>query len=286
MANLLDLRKKISTVQNTKKITLAMKMVSAAKMRKSQDKLKSIKPYAKKITEIFSVLNASLDNNSSLEFMKPRSQVKNILIITVSSSRGLCGAFNSNINKKSYSIISENSNKNVKFLPIGSVVGNHFINRGYDFIGEYIDSDYAFSYNNASAIGGEVLDLFTKAEIDEVYLVYNQFMSASTQKPTVKKLLPFEIDEEEKSEDFNLDFEPEPVILLEKLIPEYINFTIFNAVMESLAGEHSARMIAMDSASNNASEMLDQLNIEMNIARQTGITIELLDIINGANALN
>ena len=286
MANLRDIRRKIASVKSTQKITSAMKMVSAAKMKKAQDIMDAAKPFANKITEVVTNIGKRVSDDAH-PFLEVRENVQNIGVIVITSDRGLCGAFNSNVNKEFVRFANEHKDKNIKVVSVGKTGTGFLKKKDVDFMETFVDFSGKIIYDDAITIGDIVTKAFVDVEIDELYVVYNEFKSVSLQIPTAKKILPLSFEQEVEITEDSVDYiyEPSPELLLEEILPRFINFSIYSALMESVAGEHSARMAAMDNATRNAGELIDKLTLAYNKARQAAITTEILDIVNGAEAL-
>ena len=285
MANLKELRSRITSVSSTMQITSAMKMVSAAKLSKAQDAITAMRPYAEKLTELLQNLSATLDSDQSSKYAEQR-EVKNVLIVAVSSNRGLAGAFNSNIVKAVKQLAANDySGKNVEVMTIGKKA-NDILKKTFEVYknenGIYDD----LSFDNAAAIAEDVMKQFVDGKYDKVIVVYNQFKNAATQIVMREQLLP--IVPVEKDENVVLDyiFEPSKEEIVEELIPKSLKMQIFKALRDSVASEHGARMTAMHKATDNATELRNDLKLSYNKARQASITNEILEIVGGAEALN
>jgi len=288
MPGVMDIKRKIKSVQNTQKITKAMKMVSAARMRKAEEAMNDARAYANKIYELCSNMAEKVDSESH-PFLAEKAEVKNVCLAIITSDKGLCGAFNSNVLKKTMAFIKEHEGKNIKFVMIGKKGNDVYGKRGYEVLEKYISFGGRITYDEAGEIGDKLVEYFMNEEVDEIYTVHNEFKSTSVQVGKVTKVLPISFaGSGEKSADDSVDYiyEPKAAALLKEIMPRYINFTVFFAILESIAGEHGARMIAMDNASRNAGELVKKLELEFNKARQAAITTEILDIVNGAEALN
>lgn len=288
MATLKEIRTRISSVKNTQKITKAMKMVAAAKLRRAQNAVQGGRPYMEKLTEVIQQISERLSKKDTHPLFKSRKEVKKVLVFAMSSNRGLCGGFNSNLLRKTESFLQSlrSEGKQVELVVIGRK-GKEFFTARQTKIDRF-EENFAekMSFEDALGLANQVVGNFTSNQIDECYFVYNQFVSAMTQKPTVEKLVPLNMQETDE-EPFGIDFlyEPSKKEILEDLLPRYLASKVHSYHKESLASELGARMTAMDSATNNASDMLGSLTLEYNRARQAAITVELLDIVNGAESL-
>ncbi|MDX1754033.1 MAG: ATP synthase F1 subunit gamma [Salinimicrobium sediminis] len=285
MANLKELRSRITSVSSTMQITSAMKMVSAAKLSKAQDAITAMRPYAEKLSELLQSLSATLDSEQTSKYSEQR-EVNNVLFVSISSNRGLAGAFNSNIVKASKYIADRDySGKNVEFLTIGKKANDILKKTHKIFKNETAIYD-DLSFENASAIAEELMQLFVEKEFDKIIIVYNQFVNAATQDVKTEQFLP--IVPVEKDENVVLDyiFEPSKEEIVLNLIPKSLKMQIFKALRDSFASEHGARMTAMHKATDNATELRDSLKLSYNKARQASITNEILEIVGGAEALN
>ena len=285
MANLKEIRNRIASVSSTMQITSAMKMVSAAKLKKAQDAITAMRPYADKLTELLQSLSASLDADSGNKFSIQR-EVKKVLIVTITSNRGLCGAFNSNIIKESYKLADEKyAAQDVSFLTIGKKA-NDILSKKYNVIENHSDIYDDLTFDNSAEIAQLLMDKFVDADFDRIELVYNKFKNAATQIIMNEQFLP--IVPVENSTNINIDyiFEPSKVEIVETLIPKSLKTQLYKAIRDSFASEHGARMTAMHKATDNATELRDQLKLTYNKARQAAITNEILEIVGGAEALN
>ncbi|MGD9807035.1 MAG: ATP synthase F1 subunit gamma [Deferribacterales bacterium] len=287
MPGIMDIKRKIKSVQNTQKITKAMKMVSAARMRKAEEAMNDARAYANKIYELCCNMAEKVDSESH-PFLMAKPEVKNICLAIITSDKGLCGAFNSNVLKKTIAFIKENEGKNIKFVMIGKKGNDAFGRRGYEVLDKYITFGGRITYEEAGEIGDKLVEYFLNEDVDEIYTIHNEFKSTSFQVGKVTKVLPLSFESTKESAEGEVDYiyEPKADVLLKEIMPRYINFTIFFEILESIAGEHGSRMIAMDNASRNAGDLVKRLNLQFNKARQAAITTEILDIVNGAEALN
>ena len=285
MSGLKEIRNRISSVSSTMQITNAMKMVSAAKLKKAQDSISATLPYSNKLSELIKNISASLDSDDTNPLFEKRES-KNLLIIAITSNKGLCGGFNSNIIKEVNKIKTTITSKRIDLLTIGKK-GDDILSKKFQVISSHNDVYDNFNYNNIKEIAETVLQKFSDKEYDEVKLVYNHFKNAATQIVTKEQYLPIqESADENNSVSGDYIFEPNRPKILNELIPKSLSIQLFKAISDSIAGEHGARMTAMHKATDNASELRDQLKLTYNKARQTAITNEILEIVGGAEALN
>ena len=289
MANLKEIRNRISSVSSTMQITSAMKMVSAAKLKKAQDAITAMRPYSDKLTELLQSLSATLEGDSGSKFAENR-EVKKVLVVLISSNRGLAGAFNSNIVKEAKLIAnSVYPNKEVHFLTIGKKA-NDIVKKTHTIIQNENALYEDLSFENAEVIAEKVMDLFVKGEYDKVELVYNKFKNAATQEVTREQFLPIvplkQQNPEAVAPTLDYIFEPSKETIVKELIPKALKTQFFKGIRDSVASEHGARMTAMHKATDNATELRDQLKLTYNKARQAAITNEILEIVGGAEALN
>ena len=286
MANLKEIRNRISSVGSTMQITSAMKMVSAAKLKRAQDAILQMRPYANKLTELLVNLSSSLDSSEGGDFSVNR-EIKNVLLIPITSNRGLCGGFNANIIKQTISLIKDTySDKTVSVLSIGKKSSEYFRNNNYNVISSHDDIFSDLTYDSVAKIAEDVMQSYLDLKYDKVILVYNQFKNAATQNVMSENYLPVESPEEEGAVIGDYIFEPEKKEIIEQLIPKSLKTQLFKAVLDSHASEHGARMTAMHKATDNASELKKDLTLSYNKARQAAITAEILEIVGGAEALN
>ena len=285
MSGLKEIRNRISSVSSTMQITNAMKMVSAAKLKKAQDSITATLPYSNKLSELVKNISASIDSVDSNPLFVAR-EVKKTLIIVITSNKGLCGGFNSNIIKEVYNISSEYGSNKPDLLTIGKK-GNDILKKRFNVISSHNDLFDQFSYLNVKSIANKIMQLYTDEKYDEVILVYNHFKNAATQIITKEQFLPISKNNDDNvSTSGDYIFEPNRKKILEELIPKTLSIQLFKSISDSIAGEHGARMTAMHKATDNASELRDQLKLTYNKARQTAITNEILEIVGGAEALN
>ncbi len=285
MANLKEIRNRISSVSSTMQITSAMKMVSAAKLKKAQDAITAMRPYSNKLTELLQSLSATLDADSGSTYAVQR-EVKNVLIVAITSNRGLCGAFNSNIIKQTNVLINDvYGDKNVSVLAIGKKANDAFTkqNRVFANKSEVFDD---LTFDNVAEIAELLMEKFVEGDFDKIELVYNNFKNAATQIIITEQFLPIVPLEGEANVNLDYLFEPSKQEIVETLIPKSLKTQLFKGIRDSFASEHGARMTAMHKATDNATEMRDQLKLTYNKARQAAITNEILEIVGGAEALN
>ncbi|GAA3963232.1 ATP synthase F1 subunit gamma [Mucilaginibacter dorajii] len=291
MANLKEVRNRIKSVSSTQQITKAMKMVSAAKLKRATNAIIQLRPYATKLNELLANLSQSLEEGSS-PFLKEREPVR-VLVVVVSSNRGLAGAFNANVIKTANNLIAEKYSKqlaagNVSIIAIGKKSQEFYERRKYNVIGNNNDLYLALNFENASKITESIMAGFIKGEYDRVELVYNHFRNAAVQYLVAEQLLPVpKAEKKEEVKTANVDYilEPSQREIVDELIPKNIKIQLYRAVLDSNASEHGARMTAMDKATENAGELLKALKLSYNQARQAAITTELTEIVSGAAAL-
>ena len=292
MANLKEVRIRIASVQSTQQITKAMKMVSAAKLKRATNAIVQLRPYATKLKEILGNLSASLEGGSS-PFIEEREPNK-VLIVVVSSNRGLAGAFNMNVIKTTNNLIAEKysdqlKNGNVSIVAIGKKSQDFYEKRNYKVIGNNNEVYTALTFENVTKITEAIMIGFENGDYDKVELVYNRFKNAAVQILTTEQLLPLpkaETTTETKSTNVEYILEPNQEDIVKQLIPKSIKIQLYKAVLDSHASEHGARMTSMDKATENAGDLLKALKLSYNQARQAAITTELTEIVSGAAALN
>ncbi|MGM5469197.1 ATP synthase F1 subunit gamma [Flavobacteriaceae bacterium LMO-SS05] len=285
MANLKEIRNRIASVSSTMQITSAMKMVSAAKLKKAQDAITAMRPYANKLTELLQSLSATLDADSGSKYSNQR-EVKKVLIVAITSNRGLCGAFNSNIIKEVSKLKSQKyKDQEVSYLTIGKKANDAF-KKSNRVIANKSSVYDDLTFENVAEIAELMMDKFVTGEFDKIEIVYNKFKNAATQEIMAEQFLP--IVPIEGDANLNLDylFEPSKAEIVEQLIPKSLKTQLYKSIRDSFASEHGARMTAMHKATDNATELRDQLKLTYNKARQASITNEILEIVGGAEALN
>ena len=283
MANLKEIRNRISSVSSTMQITSAMKMVSAAKLKKAQDAITAMRPYSDKLTQMLVNLSSSVDFENV--YLSPR-KVKNKLIVCITSNRGLCGAFNSNVIKKCTEI-ANSSEVNVSFFCLGKK-GGDILSKNHNVIQSNNEIFDDLTFENISTIADKLMNMFLNKEYDSVQIVYNKFKNAATQIVIQEQYLPIENNNPEDNQKDSSDyiFEPTQIEIISELIPKSLKTQLYKSARDSYASEHGARMTAMHKATDNATELRDQLKLTYNKARQAAITNEILEIVGGAEALN
>lgn len=285
MANLKEIRNRITSIGSTMQITSAMKMVSAAKLKKAQDAIVAMRPYSSKLTELLQNLSATLDSDSGGSYSTQR-EVSKVLLVVVTSNRGLCGGFNSSITKEVVKTIAEKyANNSVDIFAIGKKGTS--LAKQYKVIDTRNDIFDDLSFDNVAVIAQKLMDLFVDGSYDKIELVYNQFKNAATQIPQVEQFLPIKpIEGGEAITNSDYIFEPSKEEIVEALIPKSLKTQLYKAIRDSFASEHGARMTAMHKATDNAKDLRDDLLLTYNKARQAAITNEILEIVGGAEALN
>lgn len=291
MASLKEVRNRIVSVNSTMQITKAMKMVSAAKLRRAQDRIIQMRPYANKLNELIAQVSEGTEVGAASPYTQVR-EVSNVLVIVVTSDRGLCGAFNSNVIKATAAYISEHypvqdAKGNVSIFPLGKKGDEAFVRRGYKVDKSFSDIFQRLSFDTAREAAEQVMAAFANGVYDEVVLAYNEFKNVATQVIKTEKLLPLvnEVSNQTSTAKADYIFEPSEEEIILELIPKSIKMQVYKAVLDSNASEHGARMTAMDKATENGGDLLKALKIEYNRSRQAAITTEILEIVGGAEAL-
>jgi F-type H+-transporting ATPase subunit gamma len=288
MPSLLDMRRRIKSVKNTQQITKAMKMVAAAKLKRSQDRVTAARPYAQKMSEVLGNLSAKVSTDFSHPLMDARGDER-YLIVLVTADKGLCGGFNANIIKAAQAFMKENENKSIEVVPVGRKGRDFFKRRNVALPEEYVGltGQGRIEYAQAQEIAQYVIKTFVENEqIDKVFLVYSEFKSVLSQKPVVQQLLPIpRIESEDETAQAEYIYEQPAAEIFGKLLPKQVETQIYRATLESIASEQGARMTAMDSASKNAGELIGTLTLNMNRIRQAAITKEIIEVVSGAAAL-
>ena len=284
MANLKEIRNRISSVSSTMQITSAMKMVSAAKLKKAQDAITAMRPYADKLTELLQNFSSNLDDDNGSVYTKNR-EIKNILIVAITSNRGLCGAFNSNILKQANELAKNYAKGDVSVMAIGKKA-NDSLSKEFKIVSNESKIFDDLNFTNVAQIAQILMNKFKDGSVDKIELVYNKFKNAATQIVTTEQFLPIVTSNDQINNNQDYIFEPSKVEIVKALIPKSLKTQLFKAIRDSFASEHGARMTAMHKATDNATELRDQLKLTYNKARQAAITNEILEIVGGAEALN
>jgi len=285
MPSLIDIRRRIRSVKNTQQITRALKMVSAAKLRRAQNRVIAARPYAESLRELLENVAAAAAGDPDLSGspLLANREEKRVQLILMTSDTGRAGAFNSTLTRGAERFYEEHKGDQ-ELIAVGRKGRDYFRRRLRPIVAEYIGVLGKATHADAAAIAKETIRRFREAEIDSVYLIYNEFKSVMTQKLTVVKILPVELPEKKEIRDYI--FEQPPLEMLERLLPRYIETTIFRGMLETTAAEHAARMTAMDAATKNAGDVIDHLTLTMNRARQAAITKEIIEVVSGSAALD
>jgi len=289
MATLRDIRRRIRSVESTQKITRAMKLVAAAKLRRAQERIVSARPYAVKMAELLSSLVRRAEGEAHPLLVRRPAARKRLVIIT--ADKGLCGAFNSNILRASLAFLREQGETSVTLVVVGKKARDFYRRRQYEIKSEMLGFFDRLAYSHAQELAGGLMQEYLSGEVDEVHLIYNEFRSVAVQRVKREQLLPIESAEAGEGQGRpegaagDYIYEPSPEAILAALLPRHVTTQVYRALMESVAGEYGARMTAMEAATKNAKEMISVLSIQYNKARQERITKELLDIVGGAEAL-
>lgn len=288
MANLKEVKQRITSVVSTQQITKAMKMVSAAKLRRAQDRIVQMRPYSQKLTAILNNVSASSEGAADIVYAQKR-EVKKVLIIPITSDKGLCGAFNSNIIKATNAAIRQQfEGKEITILPLGKKAFEAFKKTDYTLVDQFYGVFMDLSFDVVREAAEFAMNGFATGDYDQVTLVYNEFKNVATQIVQTEQFLPMakeETEEEVKTAETDYILEPSRAYIIEELVPTSLKIQVYKAVLESNASEHGARMTAMDKATENAGELLKELRLMYNRTRQAAITNEILEIVAGANAL-
>ena len=296
MASVQDLKRRVRSVKNTRKITKAMELVASARLRRAQTRIEAMRPYAHTMRELIAGVGRASSSVRGLPLLQQRDEEKTVAIVALTGDRGLAGPFNAQIIRRSFALERQlrGEGKDVKFIAVDKKGRSTFAFRRYETAGEYVGFTDRPAYADAQAIAHRVAELYTEGEIDRAVLVFNAYVSPLVQTVTELDLLPIsadilETDEEERRDDAmrgDFIFEPEPEEILARLLPVYLETQVYRALLESAASEQGARMTAMRNASKNAGELIDSLTLKMNRARQSEITQEILEVVAGAEALS
>jgi F-type H+-transporting ATPase subunit gamma len=287
MASLIDIRRRIRSVKNMQQITKAMKMVSAAKLRRAQEHALASRPYANMLQRVLSNVAAAAAGNPDLADLPllARREEKRIQLIVVSSDTGLAGAFNSNLFRMAQRFVDEHRDADLRVETIGRKSRDYFRRRNYNVTGEYIGIVDKPTYDKAAEIGEKMIDLYRKAEVDAVYIAVNEFKTVMAPNLVLRRILPVEVPENKDEQLIDYIYEEPPEEILRALLPKYVEMEIYRAMLESISAYHAARMTAMDAATSNAGDVISDLTLTMNRIRQDKITREIIEIVSGAAAL-
>ena len=283
MANLKDIRDRIKSVRSIQKVTKAMKMVAAAKMRKAQERMEQARPYTKRLVDVIHHLLPDVDRDL-LPLLDIRP-IQRVGYVVVTSDRGLAGSFNTNVVKKAESEINDIGKDNVDLFCIGKKARDHFKRRNYNIVKSHIEFWNDLEFSDALKIGEKIINHFVTKKVDEIHVCYNEFVNVATQSIQSEQLLPLEYNQEDNSSISDRLYEPSKEKLTKSLIPRHLNVQMWKYLLESYASEQAARMVAMENATENAEDMIKNLTLEFNKARQASITKEMLEIVGGAEAL-
>ena len=286
MPSLIDIRRRIRSVKNTQQITKAMKMVSAAKLRRAQDRAIASRPYAEMMNRVLTNVAAAAlgdEEAAGLPLLQVREE-KRIQIVVVSSDRGLAGAFNSNLLRMTQRFVDDHRDADIRIEAIGRKARDYFRRRAANLTGEHIGIIDSPKIEHARGIADAMIDAYSKSEVDAVYLAVNEFKSVMAPNLVLRKILPVEVPKEHQEQPVDYIYEQPPAELLGQLLPRYIEMNIYRAMLESNSAEHAARMTAMDTASSNAGDVIQTLTLNMNRVRQAAITREIIEIVSGAAA--
>ncbi|HEX5410417.1 MAG TPA: ATP synthase F1 subunit gamma [Terriglobia bacterium] len=284
MATLRDIRRRIGSVQNTKQITRAMKVVAASRLRRSQERIFNARPYANQMMAMLESVASRLDEQQHP--LLARRPERNILLVVVTADRGLCGAFNANAIRAAQNYLRERGPDKVLLVTIGRKGRDHFRRRSVKIVAEYVNIFRQLEFSHARELADRIIDLYTSEQVDAVDVIYNEFKSTMVQNVKVERYLPIEprlANEGEYHADYIYEAPPEEI--LNTLLPRYVEVEVFRALLESQAAENAARMTAMDAATSNADDLIESLRLKLNRVRQAGITKEIIEVVSGAQAL-
>jgi F-type H+-transporting ATPase subunit gamma len=283
MPALIDIRRRIRSVKNTQQITKAMKMVSAAKLRRAQEEMFAARPYARKMMEVLNSLAARAQSDAHALLQQKGDE--RLLVVVVTADKGLCGGFNANIIRAAWRFLAEQEGREVELTLVGRKGRDFFKRRACNVHSEYVGVFQPLKYATAQKIAQELIKVYTTGAPDKIYVIYNEFKTIIQQRIVVQQLLPIErvtLSPHDPALDYI--YEPEPRAIFERLLPKHVEIQVWRALLESAAAEHGARMAAMDAASNNASEMIERLTLHMNKVRQAAITNEIIEVVSGAGS--
>ena len=286
MANLKDIRDRIKSVKSIEQVTNAMKMVAAAKIRRAQENMEKARPYSSRLAELLNMLIPEIDRRLMPELNV--REVKKTLFVVVTADRGMAGAFNTNVLREAHKAIDKAGQEKSEIICIGKKSVGYFKNRNYRIAVEYIDFWNDLEYSHAMKIGDEIISRYINGAVDQVQVIYNRFVNVARQEIKNETFLPMSYDPEARDSDYNPErlFEPSKEAVVKTIIPKYLNTQMWQFLLESNASEQAARMLAMENATSNANDMIKDLKLQFNKARQTAITTEMLEIVSGAEALS
>jgi len=287
VANLKDIRNQIKSVKSIQKVTKAMKMVAAAKMRRAQENMENARPYTSKLNNMLNYLIPEIDR-SILPELESRVEINKKLFVVITADRGMAGAFNSNVIKVAQKSIDKFGKDKSTLICIGKKSLSHFKIRNYNIIGKYIDFWTELGFQHAMKMGEEIISHFIDGKVDEVQVIYNEFINIGKQEVQLDKFLPLTYESQDETTSILQDriYEPSKESVIKEMVPKFLNTQIWQYLLESFASEQAARMLAMENSTTNARDMIKDLTLQFNKARQTAITTEMLEIVSGAEALN
>ena len=286
MPSLIDIRRRIRSVKNMQQITKAMKMVSAAKLRRAQERAVASRPYAEMMRRVLSnvaAASAGIDEVAELPLLQVREEKRTQLIV-VSSDTGLAGAFNANLLRMAHKFVDDHGGETIEIEAVGRKGRDYFKKHNYGITGEYVGVVDKPTIEHAREIAGKMIDRYSKAEVDAVYIIVNEFKSVMAPNLITRKVLPVEIPQGEQNQNIDYIYEQPPQDLLKTLLPRYVEMSIYRAMLESISAYHAARMTAMDAASSNAGDVIQEQTLYLNRVRQASITREIIEIVSGASA--
>jgi F-type H+-transporting ATPase subunit gamma len=288
MPSLIDIRRRIRAVKSTQQITKAMKMVAASKLRKSQEAMMNARPFSQQLSHVLSSLASRVDHSAHPLLAHPEAAEKGpALLIVITADKGMAGSFNANIIRAAATFISEQPGRTFKLVLVGRKGADFFRRRGFPVLYEVVNIFSRLDYNDARIIAKVAMEAFVGGEVGQVFVAYNGFKSVLQQKVTIQPLLPIPHEDIGEGEPMPVDYlyEPSPQAIFDALLPRHVEFQVYRALLESVAAENAAKMVAMDSATKNSAEVIDSLTLYMNKLRQAAITREIIEVVSGAQAL-
>jgi F-type H+-transporting ATPase subunit gamma len=285
MATLRIIRRRIVSVKNIQQVTRAMRMVAASKLRRAQEKIVATRPYARRLGRLMGHLTSVVADRRRYPLLVERDLTR-VCLVVVTADRGLCGSFNNNIIRRAMTQVDRYHGAEISIFPVGRKGRDFFLRRRFPIVAEEVNLFHALDFRHATSVAQRLIDLYVTEQVDRIEVVYNEFKSALQQQPVVEQLLPI-LPESPEGDAYFIDYlyEPSPEGILDALLPRHLNFQVWRILLESNAAEQGARMTAMENATSNASSLIDDLTLDLNKARQTMITKELMDIVGGAEAL-